>query len=162
MSEEQIIQQEAIPEPIVEPVEVFELPAERFRREWAALGCDWSWQILKFLQGRRRNEVREEEVMQTETFARATDFEKKSLVFVAQQAARTFVTPEEDSRALNERDTFLMAAVDGHALGHRNWINELLAIPAAVREREEYDARMFPKNYKSPRLFTWIFGERPQ
>ena len=149
-------------EPTIEPVELFELPAEKLRREWAAMGADWAWQVLKFLQGRRTNEVSVEEVQRTKTFSRATELEKKSLLFVAHEAQQSRVPTEDDLCVLNERDDFLIAFSEGRVLGRRNWANQILSIPVAVRSREEYDRQFFPVVYKSPSLFGWLCGEPSQ
>lgn len=134
-----------------------ESAGDKFRREWAEAGADYSWQVLKFLQGRRVNEISATEIERTQTFARADEIEKNSLRFVASQAEQRNPYSHEDRRRLLERDDFLMLYVNGKSLGHSDWVRELQSIPFAVRRAQEVDAALFPNTYPSVRLFGWIW-----
>ena len=136
------------------------LEADNFRRTWAANSADWSWQVLKFLQGRRRNEISLAEIVTTETYARSTPQEKDSLKFVASQAQLLAPISEEDTRRLIERDDFLIGFVEGQTLGLSNWVAEINKIPMAVQHAQETDAALFGTTYPAPKLFGWIWGER--
>ena len=142
----------------VSMVEHFESPTDKFRREWAENGADYSWQVLKFLQGRRINEVSLAEIERTKTFARATELEKSSLRFVASQAEQRNPFSYDDLIRLRERDDFLMRFTENKTLGHMDWISEIQNIPAAVRRAKEIDANLFRNSYPSPpSLFDWIW-----
>ena len=80
-------------------VEQFEeLSAEdRFRSDWATVGADWSWQILRFLQGRRSNEIALAEIETTQLYARSTQREKDALRFVTAQVEQFQTLTEEES-----------------------------------------------------------------
>jgi hypothetical protein len=140
--------------------EVFETPGEQFRREWAEHSGDWSFQVLKFLQGRRVNEVNASEIITTQTYARSLQPEKDALRWVAEQAEQLRPLSAEDRRRLIERDDFLMRWVDGKTLGHADWVSEIQNIPAAVRRAQEVDAALFRNAYPSVRLFGWIWKTR--
>jgi hypothetical protein len=148
-------------EPSIEIVrEDFVTPEEKFRMTWAESSGDWAWQICKFLQGRRINEVSLAEIEQTKTCARATEFEKSSLRFVAAQAEQRYPLSEDDRIRLRERDNFVMKFVNNRSLGHRDWVSEILNIPAVVRRAQEVDAALFPKTWRELELFGWIWKTR--
>jgi hypothetical protein len=144
-------------EPTTSMPEEFESPTDKFRRGWAENGADWSWQVLKFLQGRRINEISLTEIEQTKTFARATELEKSSLRFVASQAEQRNPLSYDDRIRLRERDDFLMRFVENKTLGHMDWISEIMNIPAAVQRAQEVDARLFPNTFTAPELFSWVW-----
>jgi hypothetical protein len=146
------------PEPSAELVEAFESVEDRTRRKWAESGADWSWQILKFLQGRRVTEISLTEILTTQTYARSTLREQNALKFVASQAEQRNLQDEEDRRRLIERDIFLIRFIAGETLGHHDWVSEIQGIPFAVRRAQELDAALFPRTYSSPQLFTWIWA----
>src|SRR5579872_4223347 len=103
-----IIESPNMEEQLFLPVEEFETADEKFRRRWAESGADWAWQICKFLQGRRINEVSLSEVEQTMTFARSDEREKAALRYVASDAAQLRPLSEDDRQRLAERDDFLI------------------------------------------------------
>ena len=138
----------------------FELTVDRLRREWAETGADYAWQILKFLQGRRLNEISLAEVERTKTYERSAELEKSALRFVASQSERRYPLNDEDRRRLRERDNFLMEYVDGSALGYRDWVNEIGNVPRAVAHAQAVDASLFPVTFPSTRLFDWIWEAR--
>jgi hypothetical protein len=138
--------------------EAFETPGDKFRREWAENSGDISFQICKFLQGRRVNEVTEVEILHTQTFKRSTPEEQSALLWVAKQAENYNPLSEEDKRRLIERDDFLMRWKDGTTLGHADWVSEIKNIPAAVQRAQEVDAKLFPNTFPAPAgLFSWIW-----
>src|ERR1700730_15869551 len=107
-----------IEEPSFQPVEVFETVESKTRREWAENSGDWSWQILKWLQGTRKNEISLAEVEGTKTYARCSELEKTALRFVASQAEQRHPPSYDDRIRLTERDFFLMKFVAGETFGH--------------------------------------------
>jgi hypothetical protein len=139
-------------------VEAFETAEDRTRRLWAENGGDWAWQVLKFLQGRRKNEISLAEALTTQTYARSTQRERDALRFVAAQGELKYPPSDEDRRRLTERDDFLMRWVEGQTLGHQNWVNEIQGIPAAVQRAQAVDAALFHKTFKSLILFRWVWG----
>ncbi len=145
-------------EPSFQPRESFENAGDRERREWAEAGGDWAWQVLKFLQGRRAQEVSLAEVLTTQTYARSTQREKDALRFVSSQSEQIRPISDEDRRRLIERDDFLMLYVEGKTLGHHNWVTELQAIPVGVQRAQAVDAAMFQKTFQEPVLFRRIWG----
>jgi hypothetical protein len=147
-------------EPVTSMPEVFENAGDKCRREWAEHSGDWSFQILKFLQGRRVNEVNASEIIKTQTYARSLQPEKDALRWVAEQAEQIRPLSAEDRRRLIERDDFLMRWVDGKTLGHADWVSEIQNIPAAVRRAQEVDAALFRNSFPSPNLFGWIWKNR--
>jgi hypothetical protein len=149
-----------IEEPSLQPVEVFERAEDRTRREWAENSGDWAWQVIKFLQGRRANEINLAEILTTKTYAHATEIEKASLRFVAAQAEQHHPPSEDDRIRLRERDNFLMRYVEGKTLGHQNWVQEIQGIPFAVARAQALDAALFPKTFPSRELFKWVWEAR--
>jgi len=145
-------------EPSFQPHESFENAGDRERREWAEAGGDWAWQVLKFLQGRRAQEVSLAEVLTTQTYTRSTQREKDALRFVAAQSEQRHLVSDEDRRRLIERDSFLIKFVDGETLGHNDWVTEIRNIPVGVQRAQECDKAMFPKTFHQPILFRWIWG----
>jgi len=130
---------------------------EKTRREWAESGADWAWGVLRFLQGRRINEVSVFEVEQTRTFENSSEAEQSSLRFVASESIQKYPPNEEDRRRLRERDDFLVRFAAGETLGHGDWVAEIRNIPAGVARAQAVDASMFPKTYQAPELFTWLW-----
>ena len=142
------------------PVEVFESAETKSRREWAEAGGDWAWQVLKFLQGRRQNEISLSEILTTQTYMRSTQREKDALRFVATQAEQKHPITGEDRRRLKERDDFLMKFVAGESLGRGDWVSEIQNIPATVPRAQEVDASLFQKTYRAPKLFSYLWERR--
>jgi hypothetical protein len=151
---------ETLIEATISMPEVFESAGDKFHREWAEHSGDWSFQILKFLQGRRVNEVNAAEIITTQTYARSLQPEKEALRWVAEQAEQLRPLSEEDRRRLIERDAFLLNWVDGKTLGHADWVAEIQNIPAAVRRAQDVDAALFPNTFPSRHLFGWHWKTR--
>jgi hypothetical protein len=137
--------------------ETFENSSDRFRRVWAENSGDWAFQVLKFLQGRRANEVALSEVEGTETYKRSSVQEQSALRFVAGQAEQKHPVSDDDRLRIIERDDFLIRFVEGETLGHQNWVAEIQVMPFAVQRAQVVDAAMFQKTYRSPELFSWIW-----
>lgn len=140
--------------------ETFENASDRFRRVWAENSGDWAWQVLRFLQGRRTNEITLSEVEGTETYKRSSASEQYALRFIAGQAEQKHPPSYDDRLRLRERDNFLIRFVEGETLGHQNWVSEILDIPFAVSRAQALDAAVFQKTYRSPELFSWIWEKR--
>jgi len=164
---EEYMQTKSAPYTEVEPsvetiskIEAYEHPDTRMRREWAENSGDFAWQIIKFLQGKRSNEVSLIEVEQTETYKRSSELEQSALRFVASQAEQRHAVSDEDRRRLIERDNFLMRYADGQTLGHQDWVTEIRNIPIAVRHAQEVDAHLFPKTFVSPTIFRWVWERK--
>ena len=162
---EEYMQTKSAPYTEVEPsvetiskIEAYEHPDTRMRREWAENSGDFAWQIIKFLQGKRSNEVSLIEVEQTETYKRSSELEESALRFVASQAEQQHPVSAEDRRRLIERDSFLIKFVAREHLGHQDWVTELQAIPAGVARAQAVDAAMFQTTYRAPILFRGIWG----
>ena len=150
-----------IEEPSSEMAEVFEFREDRERRVWSENGCDWGYFIVRFLQGQRRAEITPEEITQTKLYARCDELERRALEMVcANPNPLVNVTPDDECR-LRERDSWLVDFVDRKTLGHQDWIEQLLSIPAAAAERQTFDSAYFFTQYPQPRLFAWIFNPRP-
>jgi len=145
-------------EQLVEMPEVFERAEDRERREWAENSGDYAFGVLRFLQGRRQNEISLAEVLTTQTYMRSTQREKDALRFVAAQSEQRHLVSDEDRRRLIERDSFLIKFVAGEHLGHQDWVTELQAIPAGVARAQAVDAAMFQTTYRAPILFRGIWG----
>jgi hypothetical protein len=132
------------------------IDGDAVRREWAAHSGDWTFQLIKFLQGRRVNEVSGEEIVKTLTYARCDELERAALLWVANQAENRRPLSGEDRRMLIERDDFLMRWIAGTTLGHGDWVAELRNVPAAVRRAQEVDRALFRNSFPSPDLFGWL------
>ena len=145
-------------EPSFQPRESFENAGDHERREWAEHSGDWAFGVLRFLQGRRQNEISLAEVLTTQTYTRSTQREKDALRFVAAQSEQRHLVSDEDRRRLIERDSFLIKFVDGETLGHSDWVTQIQAIPAGVVRAQAVDAAMFKTTFPSPVLFRWIWG----
>ena len=160
MSKAKVVANLNIEEPSFQPVEVFERADEKFRREYAEAGADWAYFIVMFLRGRRRLDIQPAEVVQTHLFLRSSDAERRALLLVCETDNEIHPSPE-DARRLREKDNWLDEYLSGRNLGHADWVNQIQNIPARVRERENYDRNLFPRVYKQPRLFSFLFeGKR--
>ena len=136
--------------------DVFESAEEKFRREYAEVGADWSYFIVQFLRGRRRLDIQPAEIVKTQIFLRADDAERRALEFVCEVDHPTRPSPDDELK-LRIRDQFLIDYVDGLTLGHADLVAEIKSIPYRVAAREQSDRALFAKVYESPRLFTWIW-----
>lgn len=132
------------------------IDGDQFRRLWAEHGADWAYQIVRFLQGRRKNEIDATEIQATDFFARCNEPERNALLYVCSSAEKMGVDTD-DSPTLRERDRWLMDYVDGAFLGHSDRVAELEAIPTAVAKARAFDTSMFGVSFEEPRLFQWIW-----
>src|SRR6266853_5964535 len=146
-------------EPSFQPFEAYENAGDRERREYAEVGGDWAYFLVKFLQGTRRLEISSEEIVETQLYLRSNDVEKRALLFVCD--SRNEIKPSSDDKfRLQILDQFLLDYVESKTLGHLDWVDQIKSIPARVAERQRFDRQLFPKTFPSPKLFSWVFGER--
>jgi len=143
-------------EPSFQPVEVFENASDRERREYAQAGCDYAYFVVRFLQGHRRLEIQPSEIVKTQLYKRADDFEKHALEMVCATELEIPPSPDDELK-LRLRDQFLCDFADRKTLGHANDVAEIKLIPAKVAERRRFDTAMFPKVWESPVLFAWVW-----
>jgi len=143
----------------VEMPEVFERAEDRERREYASVGADWAYFIVAFLRGRRRLEISRDEIVETQLYLRSNDVEKRALLFVCDSPNE--IKPSSDDKfRLQILDQFLLDYVESKTLGHSDLVHQIKSIPARVAERQRFDRQLFPKTFPSPKLFSWVFGER--
>ncbi len=139
--------------------EELESRTDAFRREYAAVGGDWAYFLVQFLQGRRRTEIKPDEIVKTQTYLRANDAERRALEFVCAVDHPSLPTPDDEIK-LRLRDQFLVDFADGLTLGHADLVAEIRSIPMRVAERQKSDRALFATVYPQPFLFSWVgFGE---
>jgi hypothetical protein len=148
-----------VSEPSMTPIEAFEPESERELREWYEAGASWSYFLVEFLRGNRGLEIQPGEITGTQLYKKSPDAERKALEFVCATDVEQPPSPA-DEQYLRERDQFLADFVVGRIIGHSDLVAQIASIPRLVAERETFDQKMFPRTFRSPRLFQWIWGSR--
>ena len=155
---------EILPEPTTEPdFEVFENFAEKNYRLWKTRGADVAFAIVEILRGNRRQEISMSDIATTQLYRRSSPAERYALAYVTSESADV-PAAESDAEILRLRDQMLIDFADHKLLGHRDFQNHVLRIPARLAEKQQFDEQTFPfaTKYESPKLFGWIFGDRAQ
>jgi len=140
--------------------ETFESAGDRLRREWAEHSGTYAWAVLKALQGPYRSrEISLSELLTTKLYARATQREKTSLRWIAEQSDLPLeLLSENDRNQLAEMDEFICAFADGTApIGHADRVQGIRGIAATIARAQAVDAGLFPKQFPEKILFRWIW-----
>jgi hypothetical protein len=135
----------------------FESRDDRERRLWTEAGADVAFFLLEFLKGTRRRDIQLSEIETTRLYKQSSEAEKRALRYVAAQLEPFEPTPTETAE-LDGRDNTLLCYARGEKISGA-WVRQITEIPTRLRERDEFDRRMFSKQYSRPEgLFDWIFA----
>jgi hypothetical protein len=87
--------------------------------------------------------------------------ERRAILIACSDTPATELS-EADAENLRRNDQMLADFIDGKLIGHRDFQNRVLSVPARLEERRRFDERIFPfaAMYASPDIFGWILGER--